>query len=191
MFRKFARRKEQKTDYKQRLGLLKSGKCRLVARKSGSGILSQIVKYEPQGDIVMMTTRTKELSGFGWLGGNNVSSAYLTGFLMGKKAVEKGIREAVFDIGLHVSTKGNKLYAFLLGCNDAGLSVPMKREMAPETERILGVHISEYAKKMKKENKESYDKYFSLYIKKGIDPENLPAHFEEVKTKIIKKFPGK
>jgi large subunit ribosomal protein L18 len=191
MFKDLGRRKSQKTDYRQRLGLLKSGKPRLVARRSLRGMLSQLVNYEPSGDKVVLTTASRELAGFGWLGGNNVASSYLTGFLMGMKAKEKGIAEAVFDMGLQVSTKGNRLYAFLLGCNDAGLSVPMDREIAPGMDRISGKHIAEHAKKMKAESAEKHNKYFSSYIKKGLDPERIPAHFEEVKGNIAKKFSRK
>jgi len=46
------------------------------------------------------------------------------------------------------------------------------------------VHISEYAKKLQAENPEFYNKLFSRYLARGLDPQNLPQHFEEVLKKI-------
>jgi large subunit ribosomal protein L18 len=186
MFRKLKRRKIKKTNYYQRLKLLKSGKLRLVVRKSLNNMLAQIVKYEPKGDKVLVSSMTKELRKYGWLGGNNVCSAYLTGLLIGYKAKKLGINEAILDIGLHRSVKGCKIYALVKGCLDAGLHIPIGEEMLPSEDRILGKHIEKYAKILKEEGK--YEKRFSNYKEKGLDAEHISEHVNEVMKKIKEAF---
>ncbi|MEM1798420.1 MAG: hypothetical protein QXX87_04275, partial [Candidatus Jordarchaeales archaeon] len=60
----------------------------------------------------------------------------------------------------------------------------------PSKERIRGEHIAEYARKLLEENPELYAKQFSAQIKRGVRPENLPEHFDEVKEAIVKEFGG-
>jgi large subunit ribosomal protein L18 len=109
----------------------------------------------------------------------------LTGELAARRAVEKGIKEAILDIGLKPSTKGSKLFATLKGLADAGLQVPHSPELLPPMDRIRGVHISGYAKKLAGEP-ETYKKRFSAYAKRGLKPEDLAAHFDQVKESILK-----
>jgi len=188
MFRKLKRRRMKKTDYYQRLELLKSGKLRLVVRKSLNNMLAQIVKYDPKGDKILISAMTKELRKYGWLGGNNVPAAYLTGLLIGYKAKRLGIKEAILDIGLHRSTKGCKIYALVKGCLDAGLHIPVGEEMIPSEDRILGKHIEEYAKILKNEGK--YEKRFSKYKERGLDAQHISEHVKEVMEKIKESFRG-
>ena len=85
MFHK--RRREQKTDYKKRLALLKSGVPRLVIRKSLENMRVQIVSFNPSGDKTVASAFSAELGEFGWKGGNgNLPAAYLTGLLAGLRA---------------------------------------------------------------------------------------------------------
>ncbi|MCD6381550.1 MAG: 50S ribosomal protein L18 [Candidatus Aenigmarchaeota archaeon] len=184
MFRKLKRRIEKKTDYYQRLRLLKSGKVRLVVRRSLRSMLIQLVEYKPESDKILMTVTAKHLRKFGWKGGNNIASAYLTGLLAGFEALKKGIGEAILDIGLHRITPQSKIFAVVKGCNDAGLYVPIGEDVIPSDERVSGKHIEEYAKKLK-DDKERYERQFSQYLKNGLKPEEISSHFEEVKNKII------
>ncbi len=180
------RRRDGKTDYRQRLRLLKSGEHRLVVRKSNNGVLCQVVDYNIKGDKVLVASTYKELSKLGWnVASGNLPGAYLTGLLCGKKAVEKGIEKAVLDSGLYKSVKGSRLYATLKGAVDAGLEVPHSEDILPDENRISGKHIADYATKLKKENPTNYKKLFSGYLKSNNQPENLPALFESVKTKIL------
>ena len=55
------RRREGSTHYKLRLGMLKSGKTRVVIRKSLKNILIQFIKYSPEGDKVLLTISSKRL----------------------------------------------------------------------------------------------------------------------------------
>lgn len=184
MFRKLKRRVERKTDYKQRLGLLKSGKPRIIVRKSLYGIKSQVIEYSPSGDRVLASAMTKDIRKFGWLGGFDLPAAYLTGYLLGKRAKEKGISEAVLDIGITLSTKGNRIYAFAKGCIDAGIKMPLGDGIVPEADRISGRHIENYAKLLKQKDAKLYESRFSSYLKSGIKPEEISSHFEAVKKSI-------
>jgi len=186
MFRKLKRRTKKKTDYRQRLSLLKSGKPRLVVRKGLKNILVQIIKYEPEGDKILLSMLSKNLKKFGWLADySNIPASYLTGLLLGCNALKKNIREVVADIGLQRSTKENKIYALVKGCIDAGLKIHIDEKIMPSDERIKGKYIEEYAKILKQTNPDKYKKQFSSYLNNKIEPEEISKHFEEVKKRII------
>ena len=139
---KFKRRREGKTNYKLRLGLLKSNKLRLVVRKSLRNVNVQLIQYHDKGDKVLISANSRELIKFGWKGyRRNTPSAYLTGLLCGAKAKNKGLSEAVLDKGLHVSTKGSIIYAALKGAVDAGLKIPFSENLMPDETRIKGEHV--------------------------------------------------
>ncbi len=180
----FRRKREGKTNYRKRLALLKSGKHRLVIRRLLGTIVCQLVDYHPDGDKVLFAVSSRDLRKLGWKGhAANTPSAYLTGLLLGKKAVAGGIKSAILDIGLHNSMKGSRIYAALKGVLDAGLNVPSSEDSLPSDERVSGKHIEDYAKKLK--GSPAYEKQFSLYIKAGLKPEELSSSFEDVKKKII------
>jgi large subunit ribosomal protein L18 len=146
----FKRRRLGKTDYKQRLKLLYSNKPRLVVRKSLKYIRAQIVEFHPDGDKTILSANSRELKKFGWkFSCSNLPAAYLTGFSLGKAAVKNGIKEAILDIGLQKSTKGNRVYAVVKGVLDAGLKIPVNEDFLPREERIVGKHIAAYKEKFK------------------------------------------
>lgn len=181
------RRRELKTDYRKRLTLLRGGKPRLVVRKSVKNMVCQIVEYQASGDRTILTADSKELAKFGWQGGTgNIPAAYLTGLLCGVRAKKKKAKDAILDMGLYGSTKGNRIYAALKGAVDGGLEVPHSEKILPDDERLKGGHIAAYAEHLKKENAAGYKKMFSGYSKAKIAPESLPKHFDEVKAKILK-----
>lgn len=180
----FRRKREGKTHYKKRLKILLSNKYRLVVRKSLNGTKASIVQYDTKGDKVLLTIDSKNLGKLGWKGNTgNLPSAYLAGMMLGKKAVQKGIKEAIADIGLNNSTKGSRLYAALAGAIDAGMKIPLGTEVLPPKERLSGEHISKYAQSIKSD-KERYERQFFDYIKKGLNPEDIVRHFNDIKGKI-------
>ena len=180
----FKRKREGKTHYKKRLKILLSNKFRLVVRKSLNGIKASIVKYDPKGDKIIFTVDSKTLGKFGWKGNTgNLPSAYLTGMIAGKKAVQSGVKEAILDIGMNNSTKGSRLYAALAGALDAGMEIPSNMEVLPPKERISGEHISQYAESIKND-RPRYERQFYTYLKKGLNPEDIVKHFNDVKGKI-------
>ena len=188
----FRRRREGKTNYHKRLKLLKSKKPRLVVRKSLNHHVAQIIVYDPKGDKTIVSAHTRELiRDFGWKGHTgNTPSAYLLGLLIGYKAKQAGIEEAILDIGLHPPTRGSSVFAVLKGAVDAGLNVPHSEKIFPEDYRIRGEHIANYAKALKEEDETLYRRQFGGYLVRGLEPEKLPEHFDEVKAKIIEKFEG-
>lgn len=152
---KHKRRRMKKTDYPKRLALLKSRKVRLVVRKSLSQINIQFIKYNESGDTVLSSLSSKELKKMGWkFSCDNVPAAYLAGLLAGFHAKSAGIKEAVVDIGMQVSTKGSKLYAAIKGVIDAGVAVAVSQEILPTPERVAGKHISQEVEKCFEETKQ-------------------------------------
>jgi len=144
---KYRRRREGKTNYKIRLNILKSGKPRLVVRKSLNSIYIQLINFKPEGDKILASASGTELKKLGWkhnLG--NIPSAYLTGLIIGKKILEKGVKEAILDIGMQKNIKGSRIYAALKGVVDAGVNIPHSEETLPSEDRISGKHIAEYRK---------------------------------------------
>lgn len=164
------RRREVRTDYHQRLRLLKSGKPRLVARKSNNQTTAQLVATGPQGDETIASATSADLAEYGWEAPTgNLPAAYLTGYLAGKRAVDAGAEQAVLDIGLNTATPGSKVFAVQEGAIDAGLDVPHNEDVFADWQRTRGEHIAEYA--------ESLDE--ALYSG-DFDATTLPEHFDDV-----------
>lgn len=172
------RRREGKTNYRKRLKLLLSRKPRLVVRITNRRVIAQVVEYDPKGDRVLIGVDSSMLAKYGWKGDlNNTPAAYLTGLLVGKKAVERGIKEAILDIGLRTPTKGSRVFAVLKGALDAGLSVPHSKEILPDDSRIRGEHVASYY--------EMRPELFGDYERRGLKPTDLPTHVDEIKAKIL------
>ncbi len=180
----FRRRREERTDYRLRRSLLVSGKPRAVVRVTNKYVYVQVTTAKASGDFVQAVACSKELAKLGWKGGSgNLPSAYLTGALAGRRALEKGIKEAILDIGLKSSSKGSKVYAALKGLVDSGLEVPHSPNNIPPDERLAGGHVAAYGKRLSGEA-ELYKKRFSGYLAKGLKPEDLSAHFQQVKQQM-------
>ncbi len=140
----FRRRREGKTDYRRRQRLLRNEAPRAVVRKTLNQTLVQIVEAEAAGDRVLASARSLDLKEHGWsVGTGNVPAAYLTGYLAGRRAVAKGVKAAVLDIGLQEPTKGGRVFAALQGLLDAGVQVPHSKEILPAKSRVRGEHIGE------------------------------------------------
>lgn len=180
----YRRRREKKTDYAARRVLATADRPRVVVRVSGKNILVQVVRSEIEGDYVVAQTSSKELKkSYGWVAsGKNVPAAYLLGLLAGKKAKAAGVEHAILDMGLKRATAGNKVFAVVKGALDAGLDVPCDSDIIPPPERINGSVIAEYAEQM--EDPLEYETRFSVYLRRGLRPEAIQGHFEEVKARI-------
>lgn len=137
----FKRRKEQKTDYEQRLKLIKSEHPRAVIRTSNKHTRVQIADYKPEGDKNSAQTTSKELREYGWEHNTgNIPAAYLTGYLAGHRAETK---KAILDIGLRKQKRKGRIFAAVKGMQDAGVEVPTNPEAIPTEERITGKHIEQ------------------------------------------------
>jgi large subunit ribosomal protein L18 len=132
------RRRETKTDYKARLAMLKSGKPRLVVRKTNKYIIVQIVESNIAQDKVLTNASSKELLQKGWpkeKSGSlkSLQAAYLTGILIAKKSKEK---EAILDVGLNRNIQGSRIYAVLKGAIEGGIIIPHNKDALPTEERL-------------------------------------------------------
>jgi large subunit ribosomal protein L18 len=157
------RRLKRKTDYKARISLLRSGKPRIVFRKTNRYIIGQCVESKEAKDKVLAGKISKELLKYGWpkdaIGSlKSLPACYLTGYLLGKAVLDKDKSEGILDIGLTRNVKKSRIYAFLKGVIDSGVKIKSGKEIFPDEKRIRGEH-------MKKE-----------------------INFDEIKQNIDKKF---
>lgn len=147
---KYRRKREGRTDYKRRLNLLKGETDRLVIRKTNTKLVLQVVRYEPDGDRVLLTINSSALRKMGWTHScKNIPAAYLAGLLLAKKAKELKIEKAVLDMGLTSPLRGSKLFSALKGVVDGGLNVPCGESVFPTDERLKGEHIASFLDKHK------------------------------------------
>ena len=182
----FRRRREQRTDYKLRRSLLTSGRHRAVVRLTNKFVYVQVAEAKLQGDHVKASASSRELVKMGWKGGTgNLPAAYLTGELAGRRAIASGVKEALLDIGLKSSSKGSRLYAVLKGLVDSGLIVPHSPDNLPSDDRLAGTHVSTYAKGLSAQSSDQYKKHFSRYLARGLKPEELSAHFKQVREQVM------
>lgn len=112
---------------------------------------------------------------------NSIPTCYLTGLLLGKRALGKGMNNLVLYTGKGSFT--SRVAACLKGIIDAGVSVPVSEGSLPKIERISGGHIAQYAELLKKDQ-EKYNTHFSSLLKNDCVPERYPHHFEEVRISI-------
>lgn len=92
---RFRRRREAKTDYRQRKGLIIQDlnrylmpKYRLVARITNSKVIAQIAYSTYAGDRVLCQADSRELSKFGLTTGfTSFSAAYATGLLLARRCL--------------------------------------------------------------------------------------------------------
>jgi large subunit ribosomal protein L18 len=173
----YRRRREGKTNYRKRLKLLVSRKPRLIVRITNKRVIAQVAEYTPVGDRIIVSADSSMLRKIGWKGDlNNTAAAYLTGLLIGKKALNAGIDEAVFDVGLRTPTKGSRIFAALKGAVESGLEIPHSPEVFPDDTRVRGEHIARYYEDVGG---------FAGYEKRGLKPSELPDHVDEIKARIL------
>lgn len=142
----FRRRREGRTNYRERAALLRSGRPRAVVRKSNRFVRIQIITFNAKGDQIIASGASSELAALGWAkGATTTPAAYLTGLLVGQRAKAAGVQAAVLDIGMHIPSRGALVFASLQGLCDAGLEIPHDAEIVPSPERLSGAHLGEDA----------------------------------------------
>mgnify|MGYP001598345320 CR=1 FL=1 len=142
------RRKESKTDYLKRIGLLKSELPRVVFRKTNRYVIAQYVISKEAQDKILFGTSSKKLLTYGWpkeLEGSlkSIPAAYLTGILFGRKIIKEKLKKPILDLGMHRAIHKTKPFAFLKGIIDSGIKIPCPEEAFPEEERIRGKNMVE------------------------------------------------
>ena len=161
----YRRKREGRTNYTRRLKLLLSRKPRLVVRLTNQRVIAQLVQFTPKGDQVLVGADSFALKKLGWTYScKNIPAMYLTGLLLAKKAIEKGHKLAILDVGLRNPKPRGKTYSFLKGVIDGGLTIPHGEEkIFPIEERLTGKHI---------------------HLKSGSQPEDITKLFETLKQKV-------
>ena len=158
---KFRRRREGKTDYKARKGLitqnLRKGntpKHRLVVRVTNKDIVCQVIDATITGDRVLCSAYAHELPKYGVpVGLTNYASAFAVGLLLarrflttldpGNKPVDglesveaadgdqKRPMKCHMDVGLAKASKGAKVFGVMKGALDRGLDIPHSEDKWP------------------------------------------------------------
>jgi large subunit ribosomal protein L18 len=174
-----------KTNYRKRQALLISKQDFVTIKITNQNVIAQVLKPEIQGDIVRVSTHSRELRRYGWKGSlNSLPACFLVGLVLGRKALEKGVDKAVLYIGNKPFT--SRIAACMKGIVQAGINIPISSESYPTEHRLNGQHIAEYAHKIKTEDINKYNKYFSSLLKEGLVPENYQSHVEEITARILK-----
>ncbi|MEM3828394.1 MAG: hypothetical protein QXP36_04145 [Conexivisphaerales archaeon] len=169
------------TNYRVRLKLLRSGLPRLVIRKTNSSVITQIIisEYESNRvkDITMFHAYGRELYSFGWpFSYKNVMAAYLTGYLIAKKASNLK-SEIIVDKGLYTLHPNSFVFFVIKGAIDGGLKV-RAGEINISNERLLGLHIK-HISELSKGNQ----------FRKVKDKINdISKIFQDVKNRIDEKY---
>ena len=100
----------------------------------------QILKPEITGDKVIASAHSRFLLKDGWKGSRkNIPAAYLTGYFAGKKALSKGVDNAIVYSGTRKYTQ--RMDAGVKGVIDAGVKVPSSEEIFPPEDRTNGEHL--------------------------------------------------
>ncbi len=134
------RLREEKTNYRRRRAMLMGKKDFITVKISNENMLVQIHAPELAGDKVIASAHSRFLLKNGWKGSRkSVSAAYLTGYFAGKKAMDKGVKDAILYSGTDSYTQ--RMAAALKGVIDAGLQIPANSETFPSDERINGQHL--------------------------------------------------
>ncbi|MCR4327231.1 MAG: 50S ribosomal protein L18 [Nanoarchaeota archaeon] len=137
------RKSEGKTDYLKRIKLLKSGKPRLVFRKTNSYVISQYVESESAQDKIIFGVNSKILLKYGWpenLKGSlkSIPASYLTGYFTAKKIQKEKLGNPIVDLGMQRVIQKTKIFAFIKGLIDGGIKIECPKEKFPEEERLNG-----------------------------------------------------
>jgi large subunit ribosomal protein L18 len=174
-----------KTNYRKREALLISKQEFVTIKISNQNVIAQVLKPEIQGDIVRVSTHSRELRRYGWKGSlNSLPACFLVGLVLGRKALEKGVDKAVLYIGNKPFT--SRIAACMKGIVQAGINIPISSESYPTEHRLNGQHIAEYALKIKREDINKYNKYFSSLLREGLVPESYQSHVEDITSLILK-----
>jgi ribosomal protein L18 len=144
------RRRECKTDYGLRMGLLKSSLPRITIRKTNKYFIVQVIKSSEAQDKVVFGITSKDLTEYGWdekaTGSlKSISAGYLTGILAAKKI---GNGEFIIDLGMAINHKGGRMFSVIAGLIDGGLKIRANEKVFPSKERLMGEHLDAKVKDM-------------------------------------------
>ena len=186
-------------------------KYRLVSRITNTKVIAQIVVAHLDHDETICQALSTELPKYGIkLGLSNYAAAYATGLLVARRFLTKLNLTEVFDkkndeeedderrpfkvildVGLAHTTTGAKVFAVMKGAVDGGLFINHndKRLAGGDDAKanrhfILGGHVADYMRKLKKENETAYNRQFSRYIKEGITADQIEGIYTKAHEAI-------
>lgn len=144
------RRREGRTDYKLRRGLLSSGIPRIVVRRTNKYFIIQVVESHEAQDKVTATVTSKDLLKNGWESSKagslkSIPAGYLTGLLLAKK-IGKG--KFIVDLGMARTLSGSRVFSVVKGLVDGGLDVSADPKVFPSEDRVAGEHLKPEVKEM-------------------------------------------
>ena len=215
---KWRRRREGKTNYHSRKKLLLQdkqkynvAKYRLVVRFSKKNILCQLIYSRLEGDFVISSSYSRNLTNIGLpLINNNYSTSYINGLYLSKKFFSENFLDikkkqpknnftVILDLGLVRVTTGNKVFAAMKGAVDGGFSIPHNEKRFPGfkknedfeievmKDRIEGKHVFEYMKLLEDEDEEKFSTQFKSLINKNLNP----IEYFEMNRNVIKNIVNK
>ena len=157
------RRIEGKTDYANRVRMLKGETPRIVFRRTNRYVIAEYITSHEAQDKVEIGLTSKNLKKYGWpeeFDGSlkSVTATYLTGYLMGKEIAKKKLATPIVDVGMVRTLSKNKVFAFINGLVDSGLKIKCSKEKFPEAERIEGKSMKKDFSKTFKEIKLKLEK---------------------------------
>src|SRR4030042_3127504 len=157
------RRMEGKTDYAQRIKLLKGETPRIAFRKTNRYIIAEYITSREAQDRIEIGITSKKLKEYGWpdeFDGSlkSIPASYLTGLLIGRGIIKKKLKTPIADFGMIRAVKTTKAYAFLKGVFDAGVKINCPKENFPEEEKISGKNMKKDFSKTFKEIKSKIEK---------------------------------
>lgn len=135
------RLRERKTNYRRRGTMLMGRRDFVTIHVTNENVQVQIHTPDMTGDKIVASGHSRNLLSRGWKGSRkSIPASYLTGYLVGLKAVKKGAKEAIMYAGTKRYTE--RMSAALKGVVDAGLNVPVDPDTFPPEERVNGEHLS-------------------------------------------------
>ena len=176
-----SRRREGKTDYRTRKGIIISKENFLTFRISNKNTTVQLSSAQVGGDRILASAHSRELKKLGWRGsGKSIPAAYLTGLLAGQRASKAGLKRAIVYAGIKPLRPASRMAAAVKGVIEAGIAVPVNEKALPPEDRIKGEHISDYASSVG----ESGGEQFSNWKKSKLTAETFGKHYDEILLKI-------
>ncbi|MEK6757649.1 MAG: 50S ribosomal protein L18 [Nanoarchaeota archaeon] len=140
------RRQQGKTDYLNRLKLLKGNSPRIVFRRTNNYFTAQYVTSKAAQDKIEIGIDTKKLLKYGWpekakSGLKSTPAAYFLGIMIGNQIKRNKLEKPIVDFGMLRVMHKAKVCAFLKGLIDSGIAINCKKEAFPTNERIRGEHM--------------------------------------------------
>ena len=145
---RFNRRIRNQTDYKQRLGFLKSKLVRVVIRKSNNNTLVQFLESSLSSQDKVITSAKSNILKKEFkvdIHSGNIVSAYLTGYISGLRFLKnsKSKKECIVDFGLQKKMIGGRLFSAVKGIIDSGVKLKCSDGVFPSEDRLLGKHLKD------------------------------------------------